>query len=257
MPSFSATRIEALVPGLDHARDVRQMRAARKRTRLRRRRLRSPGPGPSEPGRSASRPRMPAILRGYGDRSGPTRALALFVLGRPHAVAAELPMAEDQGHRAPGVLARERASRRRSTHDLAVGTDAGVGVEIALAERPQEQAASFQDDAQRASPTVEVRARLTVVSAGALSPADDPPHEAGRLQSLLRQHLAHGFGLFLGERLKRQHAGIVVEGLELPFDDLVDDVVRLARFLGRFPQALALFLAPGPDRAPRDNRRPA
>jgi hypothetical protein len=65
----------------------------------------------------------------------PRRAL----LHGPEPVAAQLPVADDQRHLAPRLGARERLALAEVAHDLGVGADRRVGVEVLLAEHAERE----------------------------------------------------------------------------------------------------------------------
>src|SRR5436853_459235 len=64
---------------------------------------------------------------------------------RPDAVAAEVPVADEHGHRPPRLPPRQRRAGQVPRH-LRVGVDGGVSVEVGRRERPQDQPLRLQAD---------------------------------------------------------------------------------------------------------------
>ena len=145
MPRRSATAIEALVFGLNQA-DQRDSRPSGMKAKSTRPLCapRSHSPGPRTHGGASSRFRGPAIPRVASSRPG--RPASRFVRSstaqRPKPRSCQCPSTSAMFRQASAR--RERIAVAQIAHHLGIAAHLGVGIEVRLAEHPQEQAVRSQ-----------------------------------------------------------------------------------------------------------------
>ena len=62
------------------------------------------------------------------------------LLDRPHPEAAQVPVADEHRHLPPGVVTAEDSSLPNVAHDLRVGAHGGVGLDVGLSKRAEQEA---------------------------------------------------------------------------------------------------------------------